>query len=391
LDFGQAEMRIEELSWEKKAGIAAALNFAADLPAGKDIQVKTIDLKGEGVSAKGSATLDHASQQILSLDLQSLIMGRTDAALHFEQTFGDKGALKFNVVGKAFDVSGLTGGKDPARADPRPKDYALQLDKLHTSENGFIANVKGIAQRDKLGWNVIDLHGLADGGHPLDISLASVGDRRVFSLMCDDFGKALKGMGFTDTVRDGPIEIKGESTPENPRVIEGTVSIGHFVVSGLPVLARLLSAASPFGFIDFVTGNVTFDKLEGQFRWEGDVVDLMKVRAAGSVFGLNIDGRVDLNSGESNLRGIMVPFSLFNKILGSIPLLGDVITGGEGGGVLAVSYSVRGPLNDPSIGVNPISLLTPGFLRNLFFGENTLPAPPANQNDRLPPVSEKAQ
>ncbi len=374
IDFRQAEIQFDELGWKKLAGIAAALKFEAEMEEGKNIHVKTIILQGAGLNAKGSAELDRATQRLLQLDLTPLVLGRTNANLRFRQTADDKGELSFSAEGESFDVSGLTGGKDPARSDPRPKAYSLKLGKLHTSENGFISDITAKAKRDAQGWSEIELHGMADGGHPLDISLAAKNGKRVFSMICDDFGKALKGMGFTDTVKDGPIEIKGESAPDNPRLIEGTVKIGRFVVSGLPVLARLLSAASPFGLIDFVTGNASFDHLEGQFRWQDDTVDLIKVRAAGSVFGLNIDGRVDLNSGHANLKGTMVPFSLFNRIINVIPLLGDVITGGEGGGVLAVAYSVEGKLNDPSIGVNPVSLLTPGFLRNLFF-DTSIPPP----------------
>jgi hypothetical protein len=37
-----------------------------------------------------------------------------------------------------------------------------------------------------------------------------------------------------------------------------------------------------------------------------------------------------------------------------------------GSGVFAARYSVRGKLADPKIGVNPLSALTPGFLRNVF-------------------------
>ena len=150
-------------------------------------------------------------------------------------------------------------------------------------------------------------------------------------------------------------------------MIEGQAKIGSFSVSGLPALARLLNAASPFGFADLITGETSFDHLQGHFRWHGDEIDLSKVRAAGSVFGLNIEGPVDLNTGIANLHGTLVPFSFFNSLIDEIPLLGDVITGGEGQGIIAAAYTVKGPMSDPDISVNPVSLLAPGFLRNLFF------------------------
>jgi len=139
-------------------------------------------------------------------------------------------------------------------------------------------------------------------------------------------------------------------------------------VKDLPVLVTLMNATSPFGFGGLLTDSADFDRLDGKFRWQGDGVELIEVRAAGSAVGMNIDGKVDMNTGGANLYGTMVPFSMVNRFIGAIPLIGDVITGGEGGGVLAVAYTIKGTLADPDVSVNPVSLLTPGFLRNLFFG-----------------------
>ena len=58
---------------------------------------------------------------------------------------------------------------------------------------------------------------------------------------------------------------------------------------------------------------------------------------------------------------------LIRRLLGAIPLVGDLLTGGEGQGVFAATYRVQGPLEEPEIGVNPLAVLAPGFLRNLFF------------------------
>ncbi len=178
-------------------------------------------------------------------------------------------------------------------------------------------------------------------------------------MICDDFGKALQGLGFTDTVRAGEMEIRGESSSENPRVINGRIKISHFIVKDLPVLALLLNATSPFGIIGLMTDSVDFDRLTGNFQWEGDKVRLDHVNASGSAIGINIEGNTNLSSGAANLSGTIVPFSMVNRLLGYIPIIGDLITGGKGQGFLAVAYKINGNLSNPNISVNPISLLTP--------------------------------
>src|SRR3546814_4992909 len=39
--------------------------------------------------------------------------------------------------------------------------------------------------------------------------------------------------------------------------------------------------------------------------------------------------------------------------------LGTILTGGEGEGLFAVVYTVRGAVDDPDVSVNPLSVLTP--------------------------------
>jgi hypothetical protein len=132
----------------------------------------------------------------------------------------------------------------------------------------------------------------------------------------------------------------------------------------------LLNATSPFGFGNILTDSADFDRFEGDFVWQGDDITLTRAHAAGSAIGINSDGKIDMNSGNADLEGTLVPFSVMNNVLNSIPLIGDIITGGKNQGVLAVAYKIKGKLDAPKISVNPVSLLTPGFIRNLFFRDD---------------------
>ena len=49
-----------------------------------------------------------------------------------------------------------------------------------------------------------------------------------------------------------------------------------------------------------------------------------------------------------------MPAYFFNSLLGNIPLVGRLFSPEQGGGVFAASYTVRGPLDDPNVAVNPL-------------------------------------
>lgn len=371
LDMTPAALSVDMLDWKKPANTPATLKFAVTSTVGKPVVVSSIILRGTQASATGDALLSPDMSQLQALNLSSLVLGRTNASLHFTQGAGPNGALRFEAKGPSLDIAGLRGGKDSDRIDPRLKQYHIQVDKLFTSETGELSKAEGSASRDQEGWREINLHGLADGDTPLSVELLPQPDgHRTFKIACESFGKAMNALGFTDSIKGGKLSVTGQSTVENPRSISGTAKIGDFTVEKLPVLALLLNSTSLFGITGILTDSTSFSRFEGDFRWEGDSLTLTRAHAAGSAMGINVDGKIDMNSSEANLEGTLVPFSVMNNVLNYIPLLGGLITGGQDQGVLAVSYKIKGQLGSPKISVNPVSLLTPGFIRNLFFRED---------------------
>ena len=70
--------------------------------------------------------------------------------------------------------------------------------------------------------------------------------------------------------------------------------------------------------------------------------------------------------GLGDIDGVIVPAYALNSILGNIPILGDILQGGEGEGMFSATYKIAGDLAEPKIDVNPWAALAPGFLRGIF-------------------------
>jgi hypothetical protein len=85
-----------------------------------------------------------------------------------------------------------------------------------------------------------------------------------------------------------------------------------------------------------------------------------------SSLGLTAQGNVDMSAGRVSMNGTVVPAYALNSALGRIPFVGKIFSPEKGGGLFAARYSVDGPFGDASVSVNPLSVLTPGFLRGLF-------------------------
>ena len=75
-----------------------------------------------------------------------------------------------------------------------------------------------------------------------------------------------------------------------------------------------------------------------------------------------MDGYIERDKLVS-LRGTLVPATTINKVIGSIPLIGNILVGKKTGeGVFGVSFKIKGPPEDLKTTVNPIKTLTPRFI-----------------------------
>ena len=79
-----------------------------------------------------------------------------------------------------------------------------------------------------------------------------------------------------------------------------------------------------------------------------------------------MDGKLDTKKRLYSLKGNIVPARFLNSILNNIPLIGSLLSGGEGEGLFGIAYSVSGSFDNPAINLNPLSMLAPGFVRKLF-------------------------
>jgi hypothetical protein len=78
----------------------------------------------------------------------------------------------------------------------------------------------------------------------------------------------------------------------------------------------------------------------------------------GASLGVTGEGTFAPGSGAVDIQGVVTPLYILNS-------LGQIISR-RGEGFFGITYRLRGTSAAPQITVNPLSLLTPGFLRDIF-------------------------
>ncbi len=205
------------------------------------------------------------------------------------------------------------------------------------------------------------------------------------NISASDAGATLNNFGIYDTLRGGALAVRGQQIKgAGLNDIAGQAEISNFRVIKAPVLAQMINAFSLSGLGNLL-GNegIEFKNLRAQFSWrdtqEGRVINITNGRTAGASIGLTFGGLINQDKNTIDMSGTFVPVSEVNKIVSRIPIVGELLTGGRNGGIIAATYAVKGNTDNPRVIINPLSVLAPGFLRSILFETTPGPEPAATK------------
>ena len=409
VDLADASVSLDESGWRKEVGEPGAADVEIALSNDRLTGIPAFTIDGAGLMVSGDAAFDPETEEVSEIRLTEFQYGETDFTA--ELTRLPDGGYAVNAHGPRLDARPLLEnatfstalvpgeGEEPAETsavgavegdDVTPLQVTVAFDEVVASERGKLYAVTGIAARDEQGWNEFDLVARTDTGGQVQSRyepIRPVGHQ--FSLTAADAGSALRALDFTENIQGGRLSVTGVQTERNGP-LEGSVDLQEYRVVDMPALGRLLAALSLGGLQNVLsTEGLNFEKLTGEYRYADDLLSMRNTRTSGGALGLTMNGEFDMDAGQMNMEGTIVPIYGVNQLIGAIPLLGDLLTGGDGQGIFAFAYSVQGPLGEPEVDVNPLSVLAPGFLRNLFFLDSGLGQTGVEQPDRRPTVEER--
>lgn len=389
LDLKAMKVDLEDVGWTKAPGVPAKLVIAGAMGADRKLSDVVFDGSGAGLSTRGQLRMSGGKFQ--RVDFEHLVAGRNDLQGFVE---AKDGGYVVRAKGASIDVAGIFSTDDTPppqerkpkaeRPKPTPLDIKISADKIWLGEKRWFDAVSATLLRQPDGWHTVEV--AAKVGPNLKDFSVNYGQKnhyRDLTAYSDDAGETLRMLGTIDNAMGGTLQVTGvEETADAP--LKGELLVENFRVLNAPVLARILSAASLTGIVQSMSGKgLQFDKFRIDYSLQDDIVDLKDGRARSADLGLTIEGKIDLLLETMDLKGLIVPAYTINSLLANIPILGELF-GGPGGGLFAATYSVRGPLGNPNVGVNPLSVLMPGFLRYIFdifdgpggVSDKDVPAPP---------------
>ncbi len=342
----------------------------------ESVVLDSLDIQGNKVALNGAVTWKEGNLNGSSAKLSKLIVGETDVLVNW-------GEGKASVTGKRIDLRGydLFGSDEKRKGekeDTQPDNLLLNLDVQEVlTEGGKLNGVVAVAKATKGRWDLQKLTALVNDAHKVNIlttQLRGQAGRKKMTIDIQDLGSTLNAFDIYDKLEHG--KLSGEITYDTPEVGGGILTLIDFELKNPPILVQLMSLLSLEQLLSG-TSSTKFKTGSIPVRIDRGVWYLDNAAFEGPSMSLRLNGSYDRTTKQLNIDGKMAPAIPLNRLVGKIPLLGGLLTGSQDGVVVA-DFKLKGTTDDPQINVRPLSVITPGLLKDFWrgiTGSNDKPQP----------------
>ena len=389
----RARVAVAPLHWDKPAGqptrLSAELPLVHDRLEGAASIVLTgaaaTSAAGAPPSLGGTASAGFVAGRLAQLHLTRLRLGRTEVSGEVDFPGGGQPII-VDLSGPALDLaarlaprpaappastpkSGPAAAPAPAPPPHRGPPWTLvaHIATVYLAGGETLTDLAATGSNDGFVWQRLHVDAKIGGPGRLTLRVDPTAAGRSLLIHASNAGALAHGVDLPGAWQGGTLAITGQFGPGPVSTLAGTATLENFRLRDAPILARLLQAVTLYGVVELLHGpGLGVSRLIAPFRLRGGELTLTGARAFSASLGVTAQGTVDVDRNRIDLKGTIVPAYFFNALLGHVPLIGRLFSPERGGGVFAASYTVQGALKNPTVTVNPLTALTPGFLRELF-------------------------
>ncbi|MEM8592843.1 MAG: DUF3971 domain-containing protein [Pseudomonadota bacterium] len=351
-DLRGLTLSVPQVGWSKSAGSAG--DFEAQGTLGDNPSVSRLALSAPGLSANGRVLLRPGGAGLDTLELDRVRVGDWLDA-YVTLTGRGPGVPPAVLVSDAeLDLRRADFGSGSGGGEGQPLTVAL--DRLQITEDIFLTEFR--ADLTTAGGLRGPFQGRVAGGATLSGNLEPAEHGTAVEVQSQDGGGVIRDAGIIRQVNGGNLALTLTPLPGRGNY-DGRLDLANIRVEDAPSVAGLLSAVSVVGLIEQLDGNgLVFNEVDARFRLTPEQVIITESSAVGASLGISLDGIFNTAARQMDFQGVISPFYLVNGI-------GAIFTR-RGEGLLGFNFTLRGSADDPDVGVNPFSVLTPGMFREIF-------------------------
>ena len=340
---------IPQLGWRKRQSVAGDLVVAGTL--GQRPNVERLEISGDGLAASGRISFD-ANGGLQAARFDRVRLGNWLNAPITLRGRGRGRPVGVDIAGGTIDLRQAQFGGRGGESGP----MNVALDRLQITEGISLTGFRGEfgGGRGLSG----QFSGLVNGEARVQGTVVPQSGRTALRITSEDAGSVARATGILKDARGGALDLTLRPAGA-AGTFDGTLAIERLRVRNASAMAELLDAISVVGLLQQLDGQgLSFDEVDATFRLTPSQVILTQASAVGPGLGISLDGIYTLATKSLDMQGVVSPFYLINSI-------GSILTR-RGEGLIGFAFTVRGTSSAPNVGVNPLSVLTPGMFREIF-------------------------
>jgi hypothetical protein len=363
VDLRQARLVLPGVGWSKGIGVAATLSLDL-VPVADGYSAENLMLVGDGFGFSGSAKLDK-TYNLISADVGALSLHSGDQVA-LKLTRGRSG-FGITARGSSLDLRGLitqvrdrnaqAGGFPDLAVDAR-FDRVIGFNQEEITNAALtLVSVGGETQK-------MTFSGLL-GGSPVSLDYAVTPQGTSLQAHAADAGRLMRYADLYGHIAGGTVTISGQGGPTGPML--GSMQIDSFDVVNEPAMEKVVSPdATQPAATAFDPRRVHFDRLVARFAKTDRSMAIEDALLRSPDVGATFSGRYDFDTTTISLTGTYLPAYAVNNLFSRVPILGFALGGGLREGLIGVTFKIEGPLGQPRVFFNPLSVVAPGILRKIF-------------------------
>ena len=363
------ELKIPSLNITKYKGTEATADIDFNFSNKKLKEIKIINYKQENKEMKGLVKLSKEFKPYKSLELDLKNNGKKTSI----KIIKNKNLNTLDLKGDYLDFSETLKEtlieeqkEDSFLVKLQPVKINLEAKEILVGEEKSIYKVDAILKYENKLFKEAKVYSKLKDEKEFSLTISPKENSRELVINSNDAGLFLRTFSINKSGKEGEFVLHGEyDDTKETHPLTSSVTIRSMRLIKAPTLAKILNLAS-IGIVSALSGEgILINKLKSEFVLEKGVLNLNKYEAYGPDVGFSNQGNIYLRKKEVDLEGAIIPMVTLNKIIGSIPVLGKILTN-ERKGIWSFVYTIKGDLDEPEVRVNPIKTITPGFIQKFF-------------------------
>ena len=372
-DLSAVKLKLAAISWVRDPVPGTKANFTVRNTAeGRSIDNFVLD--GDGLHLRGNIkTSTKGKLQSVTMDQIKL---DADNVFSAKIVPGD-GTVDITLSGKNFDarpyvktlISPVEKQQSSAPTTSEGQDFTMRahFDHVIANRGESLDNVNATLRARASKIAEADITGNFLSGLPVNVTVIPLATGRELRVRTNDAGSALRAANFYSKIAGGQMRFYALlGNEEGSPVHKGQLEITNFDVRNEATLAELDQRGQPKKSGPRKEG-INFQRVFLPFTTDAKFVRLGNVVLKGGDICATADGVIRKVDAAIDVSGTVIPACGLSGVFNNLPLLGDLLSGGNNNeGLFGVTYNVGGTVSKPEVKINPVSAIAPGIFRRFF-------------------------